>query len=414
MAENLLIRFQSDAENIEWMMTDDTGAPAGPVMVGSIDTLADIRCQGRIVVLIPATDVLLTSVNIPIRNAARLKQALPFAMEEQLADSLGDLHFATGSRSGGSEVPVAVIRRNLLDEYLERLSEAGLEPQIILGEQAAIPGSPTATTWLIDGQRCYFRYPNEAPFAMEGDDIEDFILLGDPRARDPEGGAHLTVYLEPDKQESLADGLEKLRDDLASLEVRLMPDGPLPLLVPGAFDRKAINLLQGDYAPSTGMEKTWKPWRVAAILIAVLFALSLVKQASTLYQLNAQNKQLDAVIESIFRDALPDVQRIVNPRAQMESRLAAARAASGAIDAPFLTAVDIISRAVTSAPNSRIEALSFRNGVMELKISVPGVDTLDRIQKEVVADGQLDASILSATPRSEGVEGRLRVSPSGA
>jgi general secretion pathway protein L len=153
---------------------------------------------------------------------------------------------------------------------------------------------------------------------------------------------------------------------------------------------------------------------VAAILVAVLFALSLVKQASTLYQLNAQNKQLDAVIESIFRDALPDVQRIVNPRAQMESRLAAARAASGSIDAPFLTAVDIISRAVTSAPNSRIEALSFRNGVMELKISVPGVDTLDRIQKQVVADGQLDASILSATPRSQGVEGRLRVSPSGA
>ncbi|MGI9264637.1 MAG: type II secretion system protein GspL [Gammaproteobacteria bacterium] len=414
MAENLLIRFQSDAESVEWMMTGDTGAPVGQVNTGSVDSLAEIRCQGKIVVLVPATDVLLTSVNIPIRNAARLKQALPFAMEEQLADNLSELHFAMGVRSGNSEVPVAVIRRNLLEEYLEKLNAVGIEPQVILGEQATIPGSPTATTLLIDDQKCYFRYPNESPFAMEGDGIEDFLTLGDPGARDPEGGAHLTVYLEPDRQEGLADGLERLRDDLASLDIRLMPDGPLPLLIPGAFDRKAINLLQGEYAPSTGMEKTWKPWRAAAILIAVLFVLSIARQASTLYQLNAQNKQLDTTIESIFRDAIPDVQRIVNPRAQMESRLAAARAATGAVDAPFLTAVDVISRAVSAAPNSQIEALSFRNGILELKISVPGVDTLDRIQKQVIADGQLEASILSATPRSDGVEGRLRVSVAGA
>jgi hypothetical protein len=69
---------------------------------------------------------------------------------------------------------------------------------------------------------------------------------------------------------------------------------------------------------------------------------------------------------------------------------------------------------VTSAPNARIEALSFRNGVMELKISVPSVDTLDRIQKQVVADGNLDASILSARPDGDGIEGRLRVSAAGA
>jgi general secretion pathway protein L len=413
MAENLLIRFQAEAESIQWMLVDGAGAPVGEVHRGTVDSLADVHCHGRTIVLLPATDVFLTSVNIPIRNAARLRQALPFAIEEQLADDLGDLHFAMGPRGNDSEVSVAVIRRDLLASYLERLNAVGIAPQAIIGEQAAIPGSPTATIWLIDGQRCYFRHPGEHPFAMEGDDVDDFLLLGDPRAKDPEGGAHLTVYLAPDDQDRLAGGLEALRDDLASLDTRLMPDGLLPLLGPHAFDRQTINLMQGDFAPSTGMEKTWRPWRAAAILLAALFVLGLVRQASTLYQLNAEDKELDARIESIFREALPGVQRIVNPKAQMESRLAAARAASGVADAPFLSALEVISGAVNSSTDTRMEALSFRNGVMELKISVPGVDALDRIQKQVVANGDLEASILSAKPEGDGIEGRLRVSLAG-
>jgi general secretion pathway protein L len=414
MAENLLIRFQAEADLIQWILVDGAGAPIGEVQEGTVDSLADVHCQGRTIVLLPATDVLLTSINIPIRNAARLRQALPFAIEEQLADDLGDLHFAIGPRGTGSEITVAVIRKNLLESYLERLNAVGVVPQALIGEQSAIPASPTATIWLVDGQRCYFRHPDESPFAIEGDGVEDFLMLGDPRSGDPEGGAHLTVYVTADDQERLADELETLREDLASLDTRLMPDGPLPLFAAHAFDRQAINLLQGEYAPSAGMEKTWRPWRAAAILLAALFVLTLVKQASTLYQLSAEEDGLDTRIESIFRDTLPGVQRIVKPRAQMESRLAAVRAASGAVDAPFLSALDVISRAVTSAPNARIEALSFRNGVMELKISVPGVDTLDRIQKQVVADGSLEASILSARPDGDGIEGRLRVSAAGA
>lgn len=414
MGENLLIRFQAEADFIQWMLVDGDGAPIGEVHMGAVDSLADVHCQGRTIVLLPATDVLLTSVNIPIRNATRLRQALPFAIEEQLADDLGKLHFATGLRGSSSEISVAVIRRNLLESYLERLDAVGITPQAIIGEQAAIPGSPTATIWLIDGQRCYFRHPDEHPFAMEGDGIDDFLVLGDPRSKNPEGGAHLTVYLTQDDQENMGGGLEALRDELASIDTRLMPDGPLPLLGAHAFDRQAINLLQGDYAPSTGMEKTWRPWRAAAILLAALFVLTLVKQGFSLYQLSAEDRKLDAGIESIFREALPGVQRIVNPKAQMESRLAAVRAASGAIDAPFLSALDVISRAVKSAPNARIAALSFRNGVMEIKIAVPSVDALDKIQKQVVADGNLDASILSAKPDGDGVEGRLRVSIAGA
>jgi hypothetical protein len=51
---------------------------------------------------------------------------------------------------------------------------------------------------------------------------------------------------------------------------------------------------------------------------------------------------------------------------------------------------------------------------MELKLAAPSVDTLDRVQRQVEAGGELDANILSANPRDEGVEGRIQVAEAGA
>jgi len=51
---------------------------------------------------------------------------------------------------------------------------------------------------------------------------------------------------------------------------------------------------------------------------------------------------------------------------------------------------------------------------MELKLAAPGVDALDRVQRQVEASGSLEADILSANPRGEEVEGRIQISETGA
>ena len=52
---------------------------------------------------------------------ARLRQALPFALEEQVAEDLNLLHFAAGRRAPNGEVPAAIVRRQDLDAWLATL-----------------------------------------------------------------------------------------------------------------------------------------------------------------------------------------------------------------------------------------------------------------------------------------------------
>ncbi len=71
------------------------------------------RAAGRhVCVLVPGTDVLLTEPELPAKAGAKLQQIVPYALEEQLAEDIDDLHFAIGKRSGDAPTtPVAVVAR---------------------------------------------------------------------------------------------------------------------------------------------------------------------------------------------------------------------------------------------------------------------------------------------------------------
>lgn len=413
MAEIFVVRL-SDEHDPTWVTVDASGQLTGSAGSCPLEDLASMVGQRKLVVLVPSQKVLLTSVNLPIRNPARLRQALPYALEEQVAEDLDKLHFAAGRRGPDGSVPAAVVRRRDLDQWLASLRAAGLEAAAIHAEQEAIPASPTATVWLIEGDTCMVRRPGEQPIVVEGSSLDDFLMFGDPREGADDTSAHLTVYLGPGEQTRFGPNLETLRDRLSSLDIKMLPGGAIAHLAADVVRNPGVNLLQGDYAPRTGFEKLWRPWRAAAVLLLVLVAVVIARDLVELLRLQRVDAQLASQMDTVFRQAMPDVQRIVNHRRQMESRLAAVRASHGGSDAPFLKSLEALSRAVGTAPGTRVESLSYRNGIMEVKVAAPSVDSLDAIQRSIEGAEDLDASILSANPRGTEVEGRIQLTESGA
>jgi len=413
MAEIFVVRLSEEHEPT-WVTVDASGQLTGSTGSGALEDLPALAGQRKVVALVPSQKVLLTSVTLPIRSPVKLRQALPYALEEQVAEDLDKLHFAAGRRSADGTVPAAAVRRRDLDQWLGALRGAGLEVSAVHAEQEAIPVSPTATVWLIEGDTCMIRRPGQTPIVVEGSSIDDFLLFGDPRQQPDDTSAHLTVYLGPEEQARFGAALDALRDRLSSLDIQMLPGGATAHLAVGVVRDPGVNLLQGDYGPRTGLEKLWRPWRVAAILLLALVVVVIVRDVVDIVRLKQLDAQLDTEIDTVFRQAMPDVQRIVNHRRQMESRLAAVRASRGGSDAPFLKSLEALSQAVSSATGTRVESLSFRNGVMEVKVAAPSVDSLDAIQRSIQGTNSLNASILSANPRGNEVEGRIQVMEPGA
>src|SRR5882762_3592627 len=102
-------------------------APGGAVRQGAQRGLEGLAPAEEIIVWTPAAETLLLRARLPTRSAAKIVQALPFALEEQLIDPPEQLHFAFAHEADGA-LAVAVTRRKRMEGWLAALAAAGLSP----------------------------------------------------------------------------------------------------------------------------------------------------------------------------------------------------------------------------------------------------------------------------------------------
>lgn len=402
MSETLVIRLRAtDGAQASWLIVDANGARSGPVQSGPLADSLGLAQQRAVVLLLPGSEVTLAEPELPLRGGARLAQAVPFALEEQLASDVEALHFAIGARAtGAAATPVAVVSRVLMDRWLDACEAAGLHPDAAYADTAVVPATAGGSTLLFDGETLHVRREGSVPFALDADPLADALALAVDGPGQPAG--HVVFFTAPADYEQHRAVIEALRERVATLQVKLLPDGSLPLLASQCVKATAVNLLQGPYAARSSLAVGFRRWRLPAALAAATALVFVVVQGMTAWQLSQAEKKLDADIARVFAQALPG-QKVVNPRAQMEGLLGGRSGGSALL--PTLSA---LAHALAGTPQARVESISSRGDAVDLRLMAPSVESLDGL-KQALSVGGLSAELQSATPRGEMVEGRLVV-----
>ena len=133
-----------------------------------------------------------------------------------------------------------------MDAWQALLADAGLHADAIYAETAALPETPNAITLLIDGARVYVRRADTPGAVLDVEPLIEALQLA--LASGEEAREHVTIYVTEDDYERERELLEGLREFTASLQLKLLPDGPLPLLAANVVQSAPVNLLQGRYA----------------------------------------------------------------------------------------------------------------------------------------------------------------------
>ena len=407
MAETLVIRLRAAPEApASWLIVDANGARSGPARAGSVNDALPLAAGRRVLLLLPGSEVTLAEPELPLRGGARVAQAVPFALEEHLASDVDALHFAIGNRTDAAiGTPAAAVARSLMDRWNETCVLAGLAPQAAYADSAVVPVAPGGCTLLLDENALYIRRSDAMPFVLDAEPLDTAldIALGPPSDDKPR--EHVTFLVSPAEYEANRDLIEGLRERAASLHVKLMTEGALPVLAAQAVATNAVNLLQGPYAPRRsvaggGLQR----WRLPAALAAACLLTFLAAQALSVWKLARAEKRLDAQITEVFQQALPG-QPVVDPRAQMQGVLGGAGSAQGAL----LPALSVLAQAMAGAPaGGKLEAVNLRGDALDLRLVAPTVEALDGIKQAMARNG-IDAELTSATPRGDVVEGRLQL-----
>ena len=420
MTEFVVIRLSATDSAVQWICVDDNGTRLSRVATGSIDKAAIEVRDRAVIVLVPATDVLTTSVHIPIRGGAKLRAALPFALEENLAADVESLHFAAGSPRASGRLPVAIVAREKMDDWLNLLDTAGITAAKIVSENYGLARIPGTMSMLIDDDCSMYNDGADAEFVMQGvTPGELLVAAGRPDASDDDAtgdstpSGHLVAFCTAQREADLTPEWAALRRELHSVDVNVLPDGVLAKLAVTVASGNGVNLLQGSYGPTADYAAYFAPWKLAGALLLGFALVLMTARGVDYYRLGKEEAVLRAQFSVEYRYHNPgDTREILDPLGAVASiKRGMGRSTSPQV---FLPSLRELGMAMEANSEAQIALISYRAGVMDIRLTTPDVATLVNIQKTVSASGRFQAAIQSTDQVADKIDGRIRIRESGS
>jgi len=417
MPETLTLKFSAGDEQVDWVIIDDAGTTTSAGR-GELAELVAAADQRRVIVVVPAISVLRVAVAIPLKGAAKIRQALPFALEEQIAGKIEDQHFAFRKADAAGLTPVAVVADALMEAWLKRLLENGIRADAIYCESDGIPALPATISILVDGNNSIIRDAS-GEFTVTDSTSMPVILemLLDQHAEAMENDAtavpaNVLCYCDERTHRSYEELWSRLRMHTDSVESRIIADGALPFMAGQLARNEGINLLQGDYAAKADLNIDWEPWKLPGAMLAAFLLVVLVFQGASFWQLSRTEASLDAAAAQVLATTFPDAAGTADPWRALESRLGS-RSAGGtgsiAIGPGFAEAISVLTEAAKEVPELKMQTIGFRSGILDLQLRAPSVDALDQLRQKISDSGVFEASIQSANPSDDYIKGRMQI-----
>lgn len=394
MRETLYIRLRSASPDAPTDYRLD-GEAAGRVEQAALSTVLDLAPGKRLIVIVPADQVRLETVELPIRNAAKLRKAVPYALEDLLAEDVDTLHFAVGARQGDGSHGVAVLAHTVLQQWLAPFLERELRPEAFIPENLCLPTAPETWSLLAEAERAIVRSGPCGGFSCAMEDLQDYLTLADP------DGQQALQILIPD---GVSTDFSELKQP-----TELLPGyrSALDALVDSLDTGLAINLLQGEYSQAENLARYWRPWMLPGALAASALLIAVLVTAVEGARIEADAIAQEQANAQRFRQIFPSQQRIVDLDTQLAQQLAQL---DGGGQSGLLELMGSLDDGLKAAKGLSLQAMQFRDGDLFLSLTGTDLQALERLRAWYAEYPTANLEVQTANAGSDGVQIRVRLS----
>ncbi|WP_425914417.1 type II secretion system protein GspL [Pseudomonas sp. GWSMS-1] len=349
---------------------------AGGVSDSLLFSDAQAQCGGNWVLVLPVEAVTACAVNLPTRKARWLRQALPFAVEELLAEDVELMHLALGEQLADGRHRVFAVRRSWLAGWL---ALCATPPQAIAVDADLLPGPGSALLplhgrWLLGGE-------NVARMAVQ---VQSWPQLS-PLCAQPQ-----VAWCGP--QQSPLQPID---------EVKAVAE-PFVWL---AQQPLRNNLAQGEFAGQSACGQ-WQRWRPLLGLVGLWLVLQWGFNLAQSWHLQRQADQYASASAALYKELFPQDSKLINLRAQFDQHL---QAGAGGGQTRLLGLLAQVSGALAAEGRQvQISQVDFSEarGDLALQVQAPGFAELERL-RERLEGGGLAVQLGSASREGSGVSARV-------
>lgn len=370
-------------------------------------------------VLWPAMSALSCSVNLPNTNSRLVQQALPFAVEEKLAQDLDSVHLAHGSKTKQGEFPVIGVDKLAFAALVDALAQAdALRLKSVVLDAACLSAEGVDYVLVLDKEGALLKSSQGLSLSLAHDNLLAYmeLLLSD----NSEEYRKLDVIVQDAYEESSKLVIAQLQQyDELGIEVKATGLSGFELACESYLrtPTEAIDLCQGAFRIASNTNSNLKRWRGLALVASIAFLLQLgVFIGKGLYY--------EQEAERVGEQALVSYQKLV-PGSKKLTVSKLARVIKGKLNQNSQTSVsdsgllELLGEAGYQYQRSPArQDLSFKSinyneqrGVLMIELHSKTFEQLSQF-KDAIASAGLSAKIGSSVQENGYFRGRITVSGS--
>ena len=393
------------ANDTDAMLRYAVRANTGELQRNGTGQLGDMPRADRVDIIVPASLVLFTEVKLPPVRGQKLRQLLPFAVEEKILSDPDQVQVAAGARDDAGMTRVGIVDRAWLDASCERLRQVGLRPENGYAETCLPELEPNAWTLIWDGNEGFVRTAVGAGLALDsmGDNGAPFSLRraveeARSNARLPER----IILRATDAAASVPD----LQLWTTQLGVSVVPGQDWHWAPRFLNTANAINLLQGDYAPSSSVRELLPQLRPILLLAGLIVGAQVLATGVDWFRLNYEKKTLTSEMNKAFKSAFPNATVVVDAPLQMQRNLGELRRASGQSQPYDFLPIMAKSLPLISAATG-VASITYDQGTLKLDATFRDEGSVDQLRKQL--SSVKGASVEASNPKEGGIAVRIAV-----
>ncbi len=399
MSEVLYIRLGSQAhEKIAWLIFNTqaqeiiaSGELTGAEQLGE---LTDKALSRVVKVFVPGSDVLLKRLTVPTKSQRAMRSAVPYMLEDELAQDVDELFFAYANITDDSSDDncfVAITAREQMVLWQSWLTDAKIQATTMQVDVLAMP--------YIEGQwSAISLQADDAPLNASADSLANtpqkqtqIVVrqgLWQGFTLDSEAwqfALHSVLATKRDTASTDKGSDDEQEDEtiinaysaLPGISETQCPEGfslvnaqeELPLaLFAQHCSHSAFNLLQGEFKVKERRSKHMTNWLWAAGFAGCALLLNVGYKSAQLWQLTAAQEQVEAQIINRYKKAFPEAKRVRIGTIKSQLNRKIAQLGGQSEQAGFLSILSQVQPAFTKVPMLKPESLKFDGKRQELRI----------------------------------------------
>lgn len=353
MADTLALYWLGEEEPLVWA----AGGCRGMAQTGD-----DLPEAGTIRLILDGACVATRRILLPARAPRQIQAALGFALEDELAHEPEGLHMAYSVLDADQHRWVAAVDAAVMADIKDRLGARWADVVWAGADYWLLEAPEKKTAVMHMDMRLLARGAGLNGFAMEAD----------------LGRAVLPAWLED--QDGETEAVHQTEMDMDAWLHHMAERDGMP----------ALSLLQGVYARKSPLRVDWRKGAMAAGLVLALLVTQILSLWSEAARLDRSADAMTVQAEDMLRTAFPDIRRVVNPRAQMRSRLNALGGAD--VQAGFLPLLAMVNDTLADMDGAALQSLRYdgRNTRLSFSVRLNSFADIERLQQGLrTAGGQV-------------------------